>query len=70
MSLKGIRTQIWKKKDFVVVNNHILACAMLHNIGLELNDLWDDDSLSDDDDDEYTGAADEVFERVITRENG
>ncbi|KAE8892415.1 hypothetical protein PF002_g14062 [Phytophthora fragariae] len=62
MSLKGIRTQVRKKKDFAVVNNHILACAMLHNIGLEVNDVWDDDTNSDDEDsnDNNTETEDEA----------
>ncbi|GMF49454.1 unnamed protein product [Phytophthora fragariaefolia] len=41
-------TQIGKKKkDFAVVNSHILACAMLHNVGLELGDNWEAESNSD-----------------------
>ncbi|KAE8971364.1 hypothetical protein PR003_g27408 [Phytophthora rubi] len=52
MSLKGIRTQIKTKKDFTVVNNHILVCALLHNLGLSLSDVWSDDSNSDSENDE------------------
>lgn len=38
-----------------MVNNHILVCALLHNIGLSLSDVWSDNSNSDSesDEDEY-----------------
>ncbi|KAE8980460.1 hypothetical protein PF010_g18030 [Phytophthora fragariae] len=40
------------KKDYRHVNNHILACVMLHNIGIALFDEWDDAALDDEDDDD------------------
>ncbi|KAJ0398703.1 hypothetical protein ATCC90586_003194 [Pythium insidiosum] len=49
MSLKGVRTQIKKKEDFRTVNNQVLTCVMLHNIGLILKDLWGDEVRDDTD---------------------
>ncbi|KAE9350830.1 hypothetical protein PR003_g5173 [Phytophthora rubi] len=57
MSLKGIRTQINRKKDLRHVNNHILACVMLHNIGILLFDEWDDAALDDEDDDDINSGS-------------
>ncbi|ETN11176.1 hypothetical protein PPTG_10128 [Phytophthora nicotianae INRA-310] len=57
MSLKEIRTQIKKKADFRHVNNHILACVLLHNLGLALADEWDEDTADEEDDDEPRGTA-------------
>lgn len=50
-SLKGIRIQIKKKKDFVKVNRWIIATLILHNFLIDQNeaDFEDDD---DDDSDE------------------
>ena len=50
--LKGIPTQVKTRSDFKRVNEHIVACLILHNILLELNDEWevDEDELEDDED--------------------
>ncbi|KAE9361221.1 hypothetical protein PF008_g1261 [Phytophthora fragariae] len=53
----GIRTQINRKKDFRHVNNHILACVMLHNLGIALFDEWDDAALDDEDDDDMNSGS-------------
>ncbi|ETL36391.1 hypothetical protein L916_11620, partial [Phytophthora nicotianae] len=47
MSLKGIRTQLKTVSEFKFVNNHIPACVLLHNIGLDRSDEWDDASIPD-----------------------
>ncbi|KAE8893648.1 hypothetical protein PF010_g1717 [Phytophthora fragariae] len=54
---EGIRTQINRKKDFRHVNNHILACVMLHNLGIALFDEWDDAALDDEDDDDINSGS-------------
>lgn len=70
MSLKEIRTHIKKKDDFLHVNNHVLACILLHNLGIALEDEWDDNTLNEEDDDEVRStsevdtAAQQKCERV------
>ena len=51
-SLKGISTQVKKKRDFLKINRQIISCLVLHNILLFLNDDWDTDDDDDDDDEE------------------
>ncbi|POM61725.1 hypothetical protein PHPALM_29222 [Phytophthora palmivora] len=52
MLLKGIRAQVNRKKYFRHVNNYILVCAMLHNIGVALFNEWGDAALDDEDGDD------------------
>ena len=49
--MKGIRNQCHKLEDFTAVNEWILACIILHNLLIKLNDIWDDDEDGEDDDD-------------------
>jgi hypothetical protein len=49
-SLKGVRTQIRTKKDFVDVNKHVLACLVLHNILLSFNDEWETEMVVEQED--------------------
>ena len=37
-SLRGIRSQIRKHNDFELVNRHILACLVLHNLMVDYED--------------------------------
>jgi hypothetical protein len=36
--LKGLRAQIWRKRDHVQACNWIMACVILHNVALEYDD--------------------------------
>jgi hypothetical protein len=47
-SLRAIRTQIREHKDFELVNDHILACLILHNICI----AYDDDQFEGVDEEE------------------
>lgn len=49
-SLKGIRIQIKKKIDIKKVNDHVIACIMLHNMLTMWNDEWDDKEEPEDED--------------------
>lgn len=57
VSLKEICTQIKKKADFRHDNNHILACILLHDLGIALEDEWDDDTLDKEDDDDVRSTS-------------
>ena len=39
-SLRGLRTQYRKKEDLKVINCHIMATVVLHNILNKFNDKW------------------------------
>lgn len=40
-SLKGIRTQVKRKEDFKLINEHIVVCLILHNLLIAFNDEWE-----------------------------
>lgn len=53
-SLRGLRTQVRQKSDFVKINRWILATFILHNLVLFCNDQWEEDS---EDSDERDGTV-------------
>ena len=59
-SLRGIRTQIREHKDFELVNRHIFACLILHNI---MVDYKDDDFEYEEEDiiEEHDNVVDEIL---------
>ena len=68
-SLNGIRTQIKIKKDFKLVNDHVLVCLILHNILMTLKDEWEfDEEEEEERGDDYvpteTATGDELRLRV------
>ena len=63
--LKGIPTQVKQHKDFKRVNEHIVACMILHNILIGLNDEWEmDEERTPIDDDE-----DEDIDNILAASN-
>lgn len=56
-SLQEVCIQVNNDEDVKRVNLWIAACTVLHNILMELNDVWDDMEECDDDEDEVLGAA-------------
>ena len=55
-SLKGIPTQVKQKGDFKKVNDHIIACILLHNLLIRLNDEWPDEE------EQYEEGENAIFE--------
>ncbi len=47
-SLRGIRTQVKSKDDFKFVNQWIVACLVLHNWTIRLQDLWEIEDQNDE----------------------
>lgn len=56
-SLKGLPHQIQKEEELKYVNDWILACVVLHNMLMEMDDIWADDHLEDDENDDDAGNA-------------